>query len=88
MSDRLDRSVNTQVAISGVKIKSEVNILRQAVKEAAMAATDFDWLASGDSVLIKPVLNSGNPYPGTTHRKHAQPFCRIQIGWPQRSTPC
>jgi uncharacterized protein (DUF362 family) len=38
----------------------------QAVKETAKATTDFGWLASGDSVLIKPALNSGNPYPATT----------------------
>lgn len=38
----------------------------RAVQETARAATDFGWLASGDSVLIKPALNSGNPYPATT----------------------
>ncbi len=37
-----------------------------AVRQAAEAATDFSWLSRGDSVLIKPVVNSGNPYPATT----------------------
>jgi uncharacterized protein (DUF362 family) len=41
--------------------------LPSAVREAAEAATDFSWLARGDTVLIKPVVNSGNPYPATTH---------------------
>jgi len=36
------------------------------VRAAALAATDFSWLSSGDTVLIKPVCNSGNPYPATT----------------------
>lgn len=40
---------------------------KQAVKEAALAATDFGWLSRGDTVFIKPVINSGNPYPATTN---------------------
>jgi uncharacterized protein (DUF362 family) len=39
----------------------------RAVSETARAATDFGWLSRGDSVLIKPSLNSGNPYPATTN---------------------
>ncbi len=41
--------------------------LKDAVKEAALSASDFSWLSSGDSVFIKPALNSGNPYPASTH---------------------
>ncbi len=37
-----------------------------AIRDAAEGATDFSWLCRGDPVLIKPVLNSGNPYPATT----------------------
>jgi uncharacterized protein (DUF362 family) len=40
--------------------------VNSAVRDAAEAATDFSWLSNGDSVFIKPVLNSGNPYPETT----------------------
>ena len=40
--------------------------LRPAIRDAAEAATDFSWLSKGDPVFIKPVLNSGNPYPATT----------------------
>jgi uncharacterized protein (DUF362 family) len=54
------------VALAGVTKDSDDPGLMSAVKEAAQAATDFGWLASGDSVLIKPALNSGNPYPATT----------------------
>ncbi|MCE5274366.1 MAG: DUF362 domain-containing protein, partial [Deltaproteobacteria bacterium] len=37
-----------------------------AVRGSAEAATDFSWLSRGDAVFIKPVNNSGNPYPATT----------------------
>jgi uncharacterized protein (DUF362 family) len=37
-----------------------------AVIKAAEAATDFTWLEKGQSVFIKPALNSGHPYPATT----------------------
>ncbi|MFH7242085.1 MAG: DUF362 domain-containing protein [Spirulina sp.] len=38
----------------------------QAIREATLAVDSLDWLQSGDTVLIKPVLNSGKPYPSTT----------------------
>jgi uncharacterized protein (DUF362 family) len=41
--------------------------MKSAVCAAAEAATDFSWLSKGDSVFIKPALNSGNPYPATTN---------------------
>jgi uncharacterized protein (DUF362 family) len=36
------------------------------VRLAAEVATDFSWLSRGDPVFIKPVVNSGKPYPATT----------------------
>ena len=38
----------------------------QAIRDATFAVDTLDWLKSGDTVLIKPVLNSGKPYPATT----------------------
>ena len=38
----------------------------QAIREATFAVDNLDWLQSGDTVLIKPVINSGKPYPSTT----------------------
>jgi uncharacterized protein (DUF362 family) len=35
-------------------------------KKTIEAATDFSWLTSGDSVMLKFALNKGNPYPATT----------------------
>jgi uncharacterized protein (DUF362 family) len=64
--DILNQIPRTQVAITGVKKGAEDRVLIEALKNAARAATDFSWLSRGDSVLIKPALNSGNPYPATT----------------------
>jgi len=40
--------------------------IEKAVRRAALAASDFSWLSRGDTVVIKPVCNSGNVYPATT----------------------
>jgi uncharacterized protein (DUF362 family) len=55
-----------RVSLAGVKKGASEDVLAEAVRAAAESATDFSWLSKGDSVLIKPVLNSGNPYPTTT----------------------
>ena len=55
-----------KVSLAGVKKGATEDVIALAVREAAESATDFSWLSKGDSVLIKPVLNSGNPYPATT----------------------
>lgn len=38
----------------------------RAIRDAVLAIDNLDWLKPGDSVLIKPVINSGKPYPSTT----------------------
>ena len=39
-----------------------------AVRRIILEATgDLSWLAAGDTVLLKPALNSGDPFPSTTH---------------------
>jgi len=38
----------------------------QAIREAVFAVDNLAWLQPGDTILIKPVLNSGKPYPSTT----------------------
>jgi uncharacterized protein (DUF362 family) len=58
-------SVTAPVFLAGTDHGTSGQI-KQAVRKAAQAATDFSWLSRGDRVCIKPVLNSGNPYPGTT----------------------
>jgi uncharacterized protein (DUF362 family) len=54
------------VVLTGAPRGSSEDVIRNAVKRAAEAATDFSWLSKGDTVIIKPVLNSGNAYPATT----------------------
>ncbi len=56
----------TSVFLAGAAKGSGGKVLRTAVREAAEAATDYSWLSKGDSIFIKPALNSGNPYPATT----------------------
>ena len=41
--------------------------MEKAVIKAAKSATNFSWLKRGQTVFIKPVLNSGLPYPATTN---------------------
>lgn len=55
------------VVVAGVKKYSSKQTLKDAVKYAALRATDFSWLKPGDSVFVKPVANSCEPYPATTH---------------------
>lgn len=38
----------------------------QAIRDATFAVDTLDWLQPNDTVLIKPVINSGKPYPSTT----------------------
>lgn len=56
-----------RVALAGKVKGADDDIVADAVRSAAIAATDFSWLSKGDSVLIKIALNSGNPYPATTN---------------------
>jgi uncharacterized protein (DUF362 family) len=60
-------SPGLRVSLAGVARGSSEADLLAAVRDAAEGATDFSWLSRGDTVLIKPVVNSGNPYPATTH---------------------
>jgi len=56
----------TRVFLAGVSKNAPENTAKEAVRCAAEAATDFSWLSKGDTVFIKPAVNSGNPYPATT----------------------
>ena len=56
----------TRVSLAGVPKGASEEIQKLAVCEAVLAASDFSWLSKGDSVFIKPALNSGKPYPSTT----------------------
>ncbi|HTY25988.1 MAG TPA: DUF362 domain-containing protein [Desulfomonilaceae bacterium] len=55
-----------KVFLAAVNRGSSEQEIKRGVRAAAEAATDFSWLSRGDSVFIKPALNSGCPYPATT----------------------
>ncbi|PKN76808.1 MAG: hypothetical protein CVU52_03190, partial [Deltaproteobacteria bacterium HGW-Deltaproteobacteria-10] len=55
-----------KVLLAGVRKGAAEQEIKLAVRNAAEAATDFSWLSKNDAVFIKPVNNSGNPYPATT----------------------
>jgi uncharacterized protein (DUF362 family) len=55
-----------KVSLAGVTRGAPEAELLASVRQAAESATDFSWLSRANSVLIKPVVNSGNPYPATT----------------------
>jgi uncharacterized protein (DUF362 family) len=55
-----------QVALGAVRRGADAASVVTAVGRVAEAATDFSWLSKGDTVFIKPVANSPNPYPATT----------------------
>ena len=57
---------HAKVFLAGVSKGAPEQDIKLAVRNAAEAATDFSWLSKGDAVFIKPVNNSGNPYPATT----------------------
>ena len=54
------------VGLAGTSPTGGAADIESAVRAAAETATDFSWLSRGDAVFIKPVINSGNPYPSTT----------------------
>jgi uncharacterized protein (DUF362 family) len=59
-------ALQAPVFLAGVPRDGGDEATEQAVRRAALAATDFSWLSRGDTVVIKPVCNSGNRYPATT----------------------
>lgn len=63
---KLSPGSQAKVYLAGIKKGAEEKVIKLAVRSSAEASTDFSWLSKGDSVFIKPVVNSGNPYPATT----------------------
>ena len=54
------------VALAALGPKADDDIIEAAVWKAAFSVTDFSWLGKGETVIIKPASNSGNPYPAVT----------------------
>lgn len=56
------------IFVSGVKKNATDDELSPIIKATFLKATDnVSWLKPGETVLLKPALNSPDPYPSTTH---------------------
>jgi uncharacterized protein (DUF362 family) len=59
---------NEKVFIEGIKVDNDINTIKSAITNIFLKSTNnMEWLSKGDVVLLKPALNSDNPYPSTTH---------------------
>lgn len=55
------------VYVTGIPSRSD-QVVRDTLHDFILNFTNnFEWLFPGDIVLLKPALNSGDPYPSTTH---------------------
>ena len=54
--------------IDGIEANASSHELSEKIKDVFLKASDnLSWLSPGDTVLLKPALNSFYPYPATTH---------------------
>jgi uncharacterized protein (DUF362 family) len=56
------------VFVNGVVPGPQADAVAACIRDVFLKATDdLAWLGKGDTVLLKPALNSPDPYPSTTH---------------------
>lgn len=56
------------VYVNGIGPDPNYKLISSCIEEVFLKSTDnLTWLSKGDTVLLKPALNSGYPYPSTTH---------------------
>jgi hypothetical protein len=56
------------VYVKGLPPAPDPGVISSAIRNVILEATDnLSWLSVGDIVLLKPALNSPDPYPSTTH---------------------
>jgi uncharacterized protein (DUF362 family) len=66
------------VFVQGVTGGTGSTSLESGIGNVLMQATDnLSWLNEGDVVLLKPALNSGDPYPSTTHPLSLEVTARV-----------
>lgn len=65
-SINLRRGQRETVSLAPLNRDPSSQDMDQAIRDATFAVDNLDWLRPGDTVFIKPVLNSGKPYPATT----------------------
>ena len=67
----------SKLYIYGVK---EQKNLESSIKNILLKSTnDLSWLSKGDVVLLKPALNSPDPYPATTDPVTIEVIARLLI---------
>jgi hypothetical protein len=55
------------VYLTGIPGSSD-QVIRDILHDFILKSTNnLNWLSRVDTVLLKPALNSGDPYPATTH---------------------
>ncbi|MGC8970768.1 MAG: DUF362 domain-containing protein [bacterium] len=62
-SNTQNREIHSIVDVSIVK----ENTVRESVRKAVSMVGGLDFIKPGDTVLVKPNVNSDDPYPGTTN---------------------
>jgi len=56
------------VYVKGLPPIPDSGVISSAIRNVILKATDnLSWLSAGETVLLKPALNSPDPYPATTH---------------------
>jgi len=56
------------VIVNGIGTDASSDELAACIHDTFLSASDnCPWLKAGDTVLLKPALNSPDPYPSTTH---------------------
>jgi hypothetical protein len=56
------------VYVKGLTPDPDSGVISSAIRNVILKATDnLSWLSEGETVLLKPALNSPDPYPSTTH---------------------
>ncbi len=56
------------VFVDGVVPGPKAEVLAACIRDVFLKSSDnLAWLCDGDTVLLKPALNSPDPYPSTTH---------------------
>ena len=57
-----------KLLVEGNERSNDNTALKKVIKDVFLKSTNnLEWLSKGDIVLLKPALNSDNPYPSTTH---------------------
>jgi uncharacterized protein (DUF362 family) len=67
-SNIMEKSKKSEVFVEGVPQRVKEPMLSEAIRTVFLKASDhLSWLKKGETVLLKPALNSPDSYPATTH---------------------